>query len=138
MRRTYLASILATMLVFLGCTNKSVQTNDDPIANPTEGQKLLKADSDRQSSDIKAIKNGLVPNDVSAQMILKTDNNLIEQDAQILSGEITHLKILAFNPHHPEHQYADVTETIALLVRIHNNIHSVDHDFRVKINWPVQ
>jgi hypothetical protein len=136
--------ILTALLVVLGCTHKSAQTaqtgqtNDDPIANPTEGQKLLKADSDRWGSDIKAIQHGLVPNDKAAKMILETDNNLIMQDAQILGGEVTHFKIVAFNPQHPEHQYADVEDTIAMLIKVHNNFQSLDHDFRVKVNWPVQ
>jgi hypothetical protein len=92
------------------------------MSNPTEGQRLLKADRERTGNDFKAMKNGLVSNAISAKLIMQTDNNLTMQDAEILDGEIMNLKVIAFNQHHPEHRYADLTQVNALLVKIHNDI----------------
>ena len=104
----------------------------------TRGQKLLSDDLNLKLRDGDAIHKGIVPDDGSAKLILANDDMMIAWDAQILDAELSHIEIVKYNAEHSEHQYADVNETLDMLVDARQKILVKVKAARRALKWPVQ
>ena len=104
----------------------------------TRGQMFLQEDMNRKDKDLSEIKKGHVPNDKTARLILVNDDMIIGWDAQILSGELTHLQVVEYNTAHPDKPYADVNGTLNLFISFRQELTERDLEFRKQVKWPAQ